>query len=193
MDDLHSGSYVAPGQTTLSEWITGSWLPTLSTRVKPSTLHSYRRNLEIHVLPALGGKKLHQITAVMLNGLYATLASPTSERDSLSPKTIRYIHTTIHKALADAADADLIQRNPAERAKPPRVSGGASAGVASWDASELSTFLDAVKGLRLGPVWRLAAMTGMRRGRSSDSVGPTSTLTPHASQSGMPSLPSGTT
>ena len=101
---------------------------------------------------------------MMLNSLYATLASPTPERDALSPKTICYIHTTIHKALADAADADLLSRNPAERAKPPRVNGGASAGVASWDADELGSFLAHTGELRLGPIWRLAAMTGMRRG-----------------------------
>lgn len=136
-----------------------------STRVKPSTLHSYRRNLQIHVLPTLGGKKLQQLTPVMLNKLYAMLAAATPDRDGLSPKTIRYIHTTIHKALADAADSDLIQRNPAGRAKPPRVNSGASASVASWNTSELSAFLDAVKELRLGPIWRLAAMTGMRRGK----------------------------
>jgi integrase len=164
VDDLHSGTYVAPGQITFSEWVIDNWLLTTATRVKPSTLHSYRRNLEIHVLPTLAGKKLQQITPVMLNSLYATLASPTPGRDALSPKTIRYIHTTIHKALADAADADLLARNPADRAKPPRVNGGASAGVASWDADELSGFLEYTRDLRLAPIWRLAAMTGMRRG-----------------------------
>jgi hypothetical protein len=35
-----------------------NWLPTMATRIKPCTLHSYHRNLEIHVLPTLGGKKL---------------------------------------------------------------------------------------------------------------------------------------
>jgi integrase len=164
VDDLHSGTYIAPGQITLSEWVIDNWLPTTATRVKPSTLHSYRRNLEIHVLPTLGGKKLQQLTPVMLNTLYATLASPTPERDGLSAKTVHYIHTTIHKALADAADADLLARNPAERAKPPRVNGGASAGVAAWSADELSSFLEHTSDLRLGAIWRLAAMTGMRRG-----------------------------
>lgn len=162
VDDLHSGTYVASGQITFSEWVIDNWLPTTATRVKPSTLHSYRRNLEIHVLPTLGGKKLQQLTPVMLNSLYAT--SPTPERDGLSAKTIRYIHTTIHKALADAADADLLARNPAERAKPPWVNGGATAGVAAWDADELSSFLGHTGDLRLGAIWRLAAMTGMRRG-----------------------------
>lgn len=164
VDDLHHGSYIAPDRTTLSEWTTDSWLPVMATRIKPSTLHSYRRNLEIHVLPPLGGRPLQQITPVMLNTLYATLASSTPERDGLSAKTISYIHTIIHKALADAVDAELLLRNPAERAKPPRPSRHAKTGVQSWAATELHRFLQETEQLRLGPIWRLAAMTGMRRG-----------------------------
>jgi integrase len=99
----------------------------------------------------------------MLNQLSATLTSPTPERDDLSPKTIRCSHTTIHKALADAVDAELLQRNLAERAKPPGANSNATSGVASWDADKLGTFLAAVADLRLEPIWRLAAMTGMRR------------------------------
>lgn len=102
----------------------------------------------------------------MLNTLYATLASPTSERDGQSSKTVRYIHTIIHKALADAVDADLVGRNPAERAKPPRPSPSrqSTSEIRSWDADELGAFLNTVEDSRLGPIWRLAAMTGMRRG-----------------------------
>lgn len=164
VDELHSGTYVLPGRTTLSEWAIDNWLPVIATRVKPSTLYSYRRNLEIHVLPVLGGRPLQQIRPVMLNTLYANLAAPTCERDQLSAKTVSYIHTIIHKALADAVDVDLLQRNPAERAKPPRPSRRATAGIQAWDADELARFLGVVGSERLSAIWRLAAMTGMRRG-----------------------------
>ena len=164
VDNLHSGTYIAPDRTTLSEWVTDSWLPMTAARVKPTTLFSYRRNLEIHVLPVLGGKMLQQVTPTMLNTLYANLASDDGVRNALSAKTISYIHTIVHKALGDAVDADLVGRNVAERAKPPRPSGRSTSGIQSWDAEELRRFLDAVAGTRLEAVWRLAAMTGMRRG-----------------------------
>jgi hypothetical protein len=156
VDELHSGTYVSPTRTTLSEWTIDSWLPTMATPIKPSTLHSYRRNLEIHVLPVLGGKPLQQITPVMLNTLYANLASPTADRDELSAKTISYIHTIIHKALADAVDVELLQRNPAERAKPPRPNRAMTPGISSWTADELAAFLAAVASKRLSAIWRLA-------------------------------------
>ena len=165
VDDLHSGSYVTPGHTTLGEWVNDSWLPMTATRVKPTTLHSYQRNLEIHVLPTLGNKLLQQLTPTMLTTLYGALASTQgSARGGLSAKTISYIHTIVHKALADAVDADLIARNVADRAKPPRPDRRAMPGIQSWDSDELRAFLEHVGGSRLDAIWRLAAMTGMRRG-----------------------------
>ncbi|MGH3026914.1 MAG: tyrosine-type recombinase/integrase, partial [Gaiellaceae bacterium] len=123
------------------------------------------RNLEIHILPVLGAKQLQQLTPTMLNTLYASLASERADRRGLSAKTISYIHTIVHKALADAVDADLVVRNVADRAKPPRPNRRASAGIQSWDADELRAFLAHVEGSRLAAIWRLAAITGMRRGK----------------------------
>jgi integrase len=66
----------------------------------------------------------------MLSTLYAALASDKrSERGGLSAKTISYIHTIIHKALADAVDADRVARNVADRAKPPRPDRRATPGM----------------------------------------------------------------
>jgi len=164
VDDLHTGSYVVPGRLTLAEWVRDSWLPMTEGRVKPSTFHSYRQNMEIHVLPVLGSKPLQQLTVMMLNALYARLQSEGSGHGALSAKTVRYIHTIIHKALEDAVDAGLAAKNVADRAKPPRPSRRSTRDVGSWEAPELAQFLASVRGTRLEAVWRLAAMTGMRRG-----------------------------
>jgi hypothetical protein len=86
--DVNTGSYVTPGRTTLGDWIVDSWLPTTEPRVKPSTFFSYKRNLEIHVLPALGSRLLQQLTPSMLNVLYANLAAGSETRRPLSAKTI---------------------------------------------------------------------------------------------------------
>jgi integrase len=153
-----------PGRITLGEWIRESWLPMTEPRVKPSTFHSYSRNLELHVLPALGRKPLQQLTPPMLTALYGQLAKVTDQRKALSAKTIRYIHATLHKVLADAVDAGLLGRNVAAGAKPPRPGRRATGGVNAWDPQELTAFLAHVSATRLGPMWRLSAMTGMRRG-----------------------------
>lgn len=164
VNDLHTGGYVAPDRLTLAEWVRESWLPMRRTRVKPSTYDSYRSNMETHVLPALGNRPLQQLTAPMLNTLYADLLNRGGERGPLAAKTVRYIHTIVHKALADALDAGILGVNLAERAKPPRPSRTRTQTIECWEADELSAFLRSVEGTRLEPAWRLAAMTGMRRG-----------------------------
>lgn len=100
VNDLHTGSYVAPDRLTLAEWVRESWLPMIRTRIKPSTFDSYRANMEIHVLPALGSRPLQQLTAPLLNALYAQLLARGNGRGPLGSKTVSYIHTIAHKALA---------------------------------------------------------------------------------------------
>lgn len=164
VNDLHGGDYVAPDRLTLAQWVAESWLPMTRTRVKPSTYQSYRANMENHVLPALGVRTLQQLTSPILNTLYADLLNQGGDRGPLAAKTVRYIHTIVHKALRDAVDAGILRTNPAERAKPPRPNRNGARMIECWEPSELAVFLASVKGARLEPAWRLAAMTGMRRG-----------------------------
>jgi integrase len=116
------------------------------------------------VLPALGAKLLQQLTPPMLNVLYANLAIGSETRKPLAAKTISYVHSTLHKVLADAVDAGLLGRNVAASAKPPRPARRATGGISAWEPHELAQFLELAKGTRLGPIWRLSAMTSMRRG-----------------------------
>src|SRR5690606_12845934 len=87
---INTGSYVEPTKTTLQDWAIGIWLPLISDRVKPSTLDSYRRNLQIHVLPALGRRQIRNLTPAMLNQLYADLLSSGHRvtGEGLSAKTV---------------------------------------------------------------------------------------------------------
>lgn len=55
-------------------------------------------------------KRLQQLTPPMLTGLYGRLAQASDERKGLSPKTISYVHSTLHKVLSDAVDAGLLVR-----------------------------------------------------------------------------------
>lgn len=166
VSDIHSGTYVTPTGLTLEEYVEERWLPSMRTRVKPSTWDSYRRNMELHVLPRLGRAKLAELTSGILNRLYGNLLADgrCDEQGGLSAKTVRYIHTTLHKALADAVDDQLIGRNPAANAKPPRPEKRFNGQIRFWTADELSRFLDGVGEHRLSAAFRLAALTGMRRG-----------------------------
>lgn len=166
VNDLNGGAYVSPTTLTFEGWVRDTWLPAVKSQLKASKWDSYRRNLELHVLPRIGHRQLQQLTAPMLNALYAELlaAGRRNGAGGLGAKTVRYIHTTIHKALSDAVDADLVPRNVAAKAKPPRPQRVAAVEMRFWSAPELAQFLSGVAGTRLEAAWRLAAMTGMRRG-----------------------------
>lgn len=164
--ELHEGSYAEPAKLTFGDWVIDRWLPTMRTQVKPSTFESYSRNARQHVLPRLGGRQLREIGPGQLNTLYADLLDHGRQNGDggLSPKTVRYIHTIVHKALADARDAGLVTLNVAERAKPPRPRAIAPTELRFWKPAELRTFLDLVAEHRLVAAWHVSAMTGMRRG-----------------------------
>lgn len=149
VNEVNTGSYVVPGRTTLGDWIRDSWLKMTEPRVKPTTFYSYRRNLELHVLPALGSKLLQQLTPPMLNVLYSNLAIGSELGKPLSAKTISYIHSTLHKVLADAVDTGLLGKNVAAGAKPPCPWRRATGGIGAWEPEELVRFLQAVKEARL--------------------------------------------
>lgn len=166
-NEVHSGVYVEPSKVTLEEWVESSWLPTMRSQVKASTWDSYMRNLRLHVLPTLGQRTLQQITPLLLNALYAELMATGKQNRAgggLAAKTVRYVHATLHKVLADAVDGGLLQSNPADRARPPKPRASSQREMQVWDANQLAQFLAHLEGHQLQAAFHLAAMTGMRRG-----------------------------
>ena len=172
-----SGSYTAPSTITLAEYVETHWLASITTRIKRTTADGYRRVWERHIKPELGSVRLQRLTPVQIDAFYQGLGVDRTvrvsgasgevheeRRSALKPKTIRNIHLILGKALADAVDSELLTRNPAARAKPPRVVRLPEDEIRAWDAEELQAFLGYVRPTRWFPLIRLAAMTGMRRG-----------------------------
>src|SRR5829696_7723981 len=143
-DEVRSGSYVEPSKTTLGQFLTEEWLPGIRASVRPTTLDHYRRIVEAHVLPRLGAVPLQRLTPAKLNAFYAdVLAGGRRDgRGDLSPKTVRHVHTTLHKALGDAVRWGHLQRNPADLAEPPKPK---TAEMKVWSPDQLRTFLAEVE------------------------------------------------
>lgn len=167
VNQIHRGEYVTPTKTTLAEWVVDPWLIFAKTRLKISTWTSYKRTLELHVLPTLGATALSAISSSMLNHLYASLLDNgklNGGGGGLSARSVRYTHAIIRKVLADAVDAGLLAVNPAANAKPPRAARSAAPTMNFWTADELARFLDVIRGHQLELAFHLLALTGMRRG-----------------------------
>jgi integrase len=159
-------SYVAPSRLTVREYLTREWLPAIEVTVRPTTYRSYVQHVSFHIVPHIGSLKLEKVNGASLNALYAKLAD-SGKRDGkrgLSPRTVHHVHVCLHRALRDAVRWGRLFRNPVDAADPPRVAGLGSREMKTWSAAQVRAFLEATKDDRLYPLWRLLALTGMRRG-----------------------------
>jgi len=156
------GTYVAPDPQTLGEWIE-RWLVTIAPKVRSSTLRDYRVGLG-RVSDRLGHVRLQALRPLDIEELYASLLEEGHRYGGgLAPKTVRNVHIALRRSLADAERFGLVQRNVAALVKPPVP---VRAELATWDATDMRTFLASVEDDRNAPAYRLLATTGMRRGEA---------------------------
>lgn len=160
LGQLAARQYVAPSKLTVRGFLEDEWLPAVRTRLRPLSFDSYAANMRNHVIPRLGDVPLQDLTPPMLNSAYAELGG------ELSPRTVRYIHAILRRALADAVKWSRLTRNPADAADPPPVRRCRADGMRTWTGPELARFLESVRDHRLFACWRFLAMTGCRRGEA---------------------------
>jgi integrase len=165
----HEGTFVQPSRQTVKEYIV-DWLEAIRGSLEPSTWASYDRYLRLHVLPRIGAVPLQALDAGTLNKLYSALLAEGGRRDGkpggLSPRTVRYLHTILHRALKDAVAWGRLVRNTAEAARPPRARDARPPEMWTWSAEQLGRFLGLTAGDRYHPAFVLLATTGMRRGEA---------------------------
>jgi integrase len=172
LTSLDRGTFITPSKQTLRQFVEEDFLPTLRSVVRPATYHSYERNLRLHVLPALGGRRLLDIDAAALSALYGRLITDGRKDHAagtpLSPRTVAYIASIVGRVFHQALDWDRIARNPADRARPPKATGSLRQRVemTTWTGSEVAQFLSKCQEVS-DPhyaAWLTLATTGLRRG-----------------------------
>ena len=163
------GTYIVPARQTLERFLVDDWLPAIRATVEPSTHESYTRYLKVHVIPRIGAVPIQQLDASVLNKLYADLLN-NGRRDGkpggLAPRTVRYIHTIVGRALREAVAWDRLARNVARAAQPPRAAQARGPEMRTWDGATVARFLDCVRDDRHCPAWLFLATTGCRRGEA---------------------------
>lgn len=132
------------------------WLEAIRSNVRPGTFKPYEAITRLHINPTLGNTKLEKLNALQLETLYRSKL-----KSGLSPRRVRYIHVTIRKALKDAVRLQLLTRNVADAAIPPRQ---VKSEIEPLTQDEMRTLLDASRGDRLHALYMLAVTTGMRQG-----------------------------
>jgi integrase len=152
---IDTGSYVAPSNETVSEYLMG-WLDETAATVKPSTIHTYAGVVARHLVPDLGAIPLAKLSARDVQTLYGRLLGR-----GLSPSSVRLAHSVLHRALDRAVALRLVVTNAADAAKQPR---SMRPKVRTLSADEARAFLSAALADDLAPLWLLALHTQMRQG-----------------------------
>jgi integrase len=160
---IQKGEHVEATKLTVGEYLLDRWLPLMKHTIRPSTWDGYKRTLEQHVIPTLGHLQLQRLSVDHLDRLYGELVTHGRRdgRGGLAPKTVRSIHSALHKALRDAERKHLVQRNVAQAADPPRTH---AREMHTWTGGQVRAFLDGMRLHDLYAAYLLAATTGMRRG-----------------------------
>ena len=144
-DNLKVGEYIA-------RWLADFVRDT----VRPTTFERYEQIVRAHIHPVLGRIKLKNLTPAHVRGLYREKLE-----GGLSPRTVQYIHVTLHKALKAAVADGLVPRNVTEAVKAPQVR---REEMQPLSPEQVKTLFEAARGDRLEALYILAVHTGLRQG-----------------------------
>jgi len=142
----------------LSQWLRDYCEATLA----PNTTQTYAWFIDRHIKPALGQIPLTQLRPEHLQHLYSDKLTA-GRRDgtgSLGNRSVRYIHTTIHRALKSAVKLGMISRNPADAVDIPKV---AHREMHTMGEVDIHIFLEYARSTPYYPLFYLALFSGMSR------------------------------
>ena len=142
-----------------AEWLAGARRGEIRNRsgdpYKPSTIRAYEQNLRLRVLPALGTRKLGDVTRADLSRLVERLTA-----DGLSPSTVQTTILPLRAIYRRAQDHDEVAANPTAGLRLPAIRGRRDR-VA--DPAEAVRLLHALA-VEDRVLWATALYAGLRRG-----------------------------
>ena len=175
----NEGSYIEPTKMTVAQYL-NHWLEAdIDRRVAARTAIRHRGIVEKNIIPKLGPVPVRKLTAVHIEAFEAQLQregwvkarakqkvregeeAPIQEKRGLSAQTVQHIHRTLSQALSHAVRLGVLFKNPARQVKPPRPP---SREIKILDKNEMTTLINAAKGVGLYVPVLVAVTTGMRRG-----------------------------
>jgi integrase len=154
LHDLGKGVPLLDERQTVRDYLT-VWYDGMKTQVRPSTYRRYGDFVK-HIMPVLGRYSLAKLTPQQLQVLYNKKLA-----EGLSPTTVHAIHAMIHRALEDALQMGLVNRNVSEMLKPPRRG---NREMMTLSVLDMQHFLEVVRDDRFYALYVMALSTGMREG-----------------------------
>ena len=159
MADADRGILPGPANLTVGGYLT-SWLAdSVEGTVSRATYDGYKRDVNHHIIPALGRRKLKELTPGDIRRLYRRMA-----QSGLKDRSIAYVHTTLRKSLKAAVIDRFINHNPTDGVKPIKTPAGATKESKALEPNQVRTLLNAASESRFEALYVVAIHTGLRRG-----------------------------
>ena len=155
---LHRGTYVKPSDKTLAQYAR-EWLPRRERSgkgLRATTVAGYEFYITDDIAPSvLGAMKLTDIRRYHVSEFVADQTE--AGRGTV---TVRRLVTLLGTIFASAVKDELISTNPARDVTGPDW----TVTVKPWELEEVRVFLDRCAQRRLGALFEVAILTGLRRG-----------------------------
>jgi integrase len=161
--EVNTGAYVEPAKLTVAEYLE-QWLRDCAvTKVCGKTFERYEEIVQRHLIPALGHHRLDKLQPLHIQAYYASALKDgrLDGKGGLSKQTVLHHHRVLRQALQQGVRWQLLSRNPADAAQPPRPP---RREMQVHDEDETALLLDAAKGNRNYVPVLMAVSTGLRRG-----------------------------
>jgi integrase len=155
LHQLDTGTFLNQGKTTLAEYLR-RWLQEYAKpNLSPRGFERYESITRVHLIPRLGSIPLVQLTSERLQKHYTLMINA-----GLSPRSIRYHHVVLHKALETAIKWGLLIRNVSDGVDVPHAH---QTEMQTWDEYEVTRFLQTARESPYYALFHTALFTGMRR------------------------------
>lgn len=168
LEDSKELNVVRTDEYTVAEWLRLWYELYAEPNVRSTTAASYRRSIELHVIPRIGDIKLNRLTSRELQKLYKDLLENGRLREvqkeknpGLSNSTVRGIHMMLHNALDRAVKERLILRNPTEDCIIPKLE---KKEMKILHPEDMKAYLTAAERRGVLPMFYLELVSGVRKG-----------------------------
>ncbi len=151
--DYDDGLAIAPSDYTVADAV-NDWLAYGLSGRDARTLDLYTQQCRSHILPALGARKLRDLTAADVEKWLAAKAA------TLSTRTLQILHSCLNRAIKRAMARDKVKRNVAELCSVPKGQPGRTSKALTMAQAE--AVLRAAEGTRMHAYVVLSLLTGAR-------------------------------
>jgi integrase len=156
MAERDGGLVFDAGNLTVGEYLERWLSDSVRDTVRQRTYEGYAHVVERHIAPSLGHVKLRALTPAHVRGLYRERLDA-----GLSPRTVRYAHTTLNKALSQTISDGLVPRSATASVKAPQPR---HAEIRPLHREQVHALFKAVTGHRLEALYIVAVTAGLRQG-----------------------------